>query len=187
VKDAKTEDQRKDVNTLLKQHFLQLTQSFLSPLERYFSSLLPLQKSISIFRRPKLQAFSKIEFLKKIEEKKKKHLELYARFLSSRTFRIWLHARQTEAINKLNALYTRAVAEADLNAILPEKNEVTLIDFYLRLQEQIDLSSRDGDQVTAHFLEEHLRKVFNVIPGDIKISIYSSITNNAKEGSQLIQ
>lgn len=35
---------------LLRRHFLELTQSFMIPLERYMSSLMPLQRNISPFK-----------------------------------------------------------------------------------------------------------------------------------------
>lgn len=37
-------------SALLRRHFLELTQSFMIPLERYISSLMPLQKNVSPFK-----------------------------------------------------------------------------------------------------------------------------------------
>lgn len=37
-------------SALLRRHFLELTQSFMIPLERYMSSLMPLQRNISPFK-----------------------------------------------------------------------------------------------------------------------------------------
>lgn len=41
-------------SALLRRHFLELTQSFMIPLERYMSSLMPLQRNISPFKVYKL-------------------------------------------------------------------------------------------------------------------------------------
>jgi len=41
-------------SALLRIHFLELTQSFMIPLERYMSSLMPLQRNISPFKVQKL-------------------------------------------------------------------------------------------------------------------------------------
>lgn len=41
-------------SALLRRHFLELTQSFMIPLERYMSSLMPLQRNISPFKVSKL-------------------------------------------------------------------------------------------------------------------------------------
>ena len=40
----------KEETSLIRRHFLELTQSFVIPLERYMASLMPLQKSISPFK-----------------------------------------------------------------------------------------------------------------------------------------
>jgi hypothetical protein len=66
-------------NEVLRKHFLQLTETFMVPLERYFASLMPLVKyvvyeiwltsirEISVFRKPpKLKVFSEQEFLESI-------------------------------------------------------------------------------------------------------------------------
>lgn len=37
-------------SALLRRHFLELTQSFMIPLERYMASLMPLQRNISPFK-----------------------------------------------------------------------------------------------------------------------------------------
>jgi hypothetical protein len=37
-------------SALMRRHFLELTQSFIIPLERYFARLMPLQKSISPYK-----------------------------------------------------------------------------------------------------------------------------------------
>lgn len=37
-------------SALIRRHFLELTQSFIIPLERYFARLMPLQKSISPYK-----------------------------------------------------------------------------------------------------------------------------------------
>merc|ERR1719378_317007 len=52
-------------NALLKRHFIELTQSFMIPLERYLSSLMPLQRSISPWMAaPKLKQFEADAFLR---------------------------------------------------------------------------------------------------------------------------
>jgi hypothetical protein len=49
---------------LLRAHFLELTTEFLTPLDTYFSRLLPMSKEISPFRRlPRVKPFKETEFL----------------------------------------------------------------------------------------------------------------------------
>ena len=39
-------------DALLRRHFIELTQSFVIPLERYMAKLMPLQKSVTAFKVP---------------------------------------------------------------------------------------------------------------------------------------
>ena len=56
-------------NALLKRHLLELTQSFMIPLERYMASLMPLQKNISPFKfAPSPLIFKQDDFLKTLSE-----------------------------------------------------------------------------------------------------------------------
>lgn len=49
---------------LLKRHLIELTESFMIPLERYIASLMPLQKDISPF---KVIIISSVECFKQLE------------------------------------------------------------------------------------------------------------------------
>ncbi|CAH2313065.1 DENND6A isoform X1 [Pelobates cultripes] len=56
-------------NAILRRHFLELTQSFIIPLERYVAGLMPLLKSISAWKSPpQLKPFSQEEFMKTLEK-----------------------------------------------------------------------------------------------------------------------
>ncbi|KAL1265079.1 hypothetical protein QQF64_003106, partial [Cirrhinus molitorella] len=56
-------------NAILRRYFLELTQSFIIPLERYVASLMPLQKSISPWKSPpQLRPFNQEEFMKTLEK-----------------------------------------------------------------------------------------------------------------------
>lgn len=52
-------------SALIRRHLLELTQSFLMPLERYLASLMPLQKSLSPFKSaPAMLPFNQDDFFK---------------------------------------------------------------------------------------------------------------------------
>ncbi|XP_061893993.1 DENN/MADD domain containing 6Aa isoform X3 [Entelurus aequoreus] len=56
-------------NAILRRYFLELTQSFIIPLERYVASLMPLQKSISPWKSPpQLRPFVQQDFMKTLEK-----------------------------------------------------------------------------------------------------------------------
>ena len=78
--------------------FLELTQTFIIPLERYFSSLMPLARNISPYRAaPKVKPFNPDEFISSLENSgpsltstvKGDWQGLYRRFFKSPNFVNW--------------------------------------------------------------------------------------------------
>ena len=103
-----TSHQRPDTvqNAFLRRFFLELTQSFIIPLERYFASLLPLRKYYQANRQPPtIKEFEKEEFLKTVDQYgpqltsglKGDWKDLYKQFLSTPNFTLWLSNRRQEA------------------------------------------------------------------------------------------
>ncbi|GAM29323.1 hypothetical protein SAMD00019534_124990, partial [Acytostelium subglobosum LB1] len=136
------------VNQGLCDYFQQQTHNFLMPLDRYFSTLLPTTKAISIFQRPpRLKYFDNKEFLDKLEESeetyitdiKSKELSLYREFLLSVNFKQWLEDKRNEAIKNLNVLYRQAIIDADISALLKHKPISIIQDLYKRIQDQLVL------------------------------------------------
>lgn len=133
-------------NELLRRHFLRLTESFLVPLERYFTSLMPLARNISLFNRPpRLKPFNKAEFLDIIASldkgyiinNKSKEIELYKRFLLCANFQGWFQERKQAALQQLTILYRKIIFEADIPTLLKGRNNVETVDLYMRLREQL--------------------------------------------------
>lgn len=145
-----TSYQRPDTvqNALLRRFFLELTQSFIIPLERYFTSLLPLRKYYQVNRQPPtIKEFDKEEFLKTLDQYgpqltsglKGDWKDLYKHFLSTTNFSLWLSNRQKEGNTKIYLLYIETLAECrfvqDLNISQLPKNE--LIDLVHKYQDII--------------------------------------------------
>ncbi|KAK3755016.1 hypothetical protein QZH41_011061, partial [Actinostola sp. cb2023] len=108
-------------NAILRRHMVELTQSFMIPLERYVASLMPLQKSISPWKRPpRLKSFDIEEFLRTLDEAgpqlTSKHkgnwILLYRRFFKSSNFEGWLIHRQQEIVQKLKVLHLESLGAA---------------------------------------------------------------------------
>ncbi|KYQ89269.1 hypothetical protein DLAC_09928 [Tieghemostelium lacteum] len=164
-------------NELLRLHFLQLTLKFLIPLERYFSSLLPLAKTISIFQRPpRLKNFDKQEFLDKLSEytekyivdNKSKEIELYKQFLESVNFKQWLDDKRNEAIRHLNLLYRKAILEADVRSLLKGKSPSIALDLFKRVKDQLILEEnlfQTSEEIKLKF-KNHLNIILEYIPNN---------------------
>lgn len=111
-------------SALLRRHLLELTQSFMIPLERYMASLMPLQKDISAFRAaPTPNHFKQDCFLATIEQSgpqltsplKGDWCGLYKRFFRSPNFREWYDHRYMELTKTLQHLQLQALSNAVSN------------------------------------------------------------------------
>jgi hypothetical protein len=145
-------------NALIRRFFLELTQSFIIPLERYFVSLLPLRKYYQVNRKPPtIKDFDNEEFLKTLDQYgpqltsglKGDWKELYRNFLSTPNFRLWLSDRKQEANAKIYSLYIETIAncrlEEDLK--LSKLTEVELVDILLKFNDLIQRLESKYDEL----------------------------------------
>ncbi|NIG61731.1 protein DENND6B-like [Pontoporia blainvillei] len=132
-----------DVQTaVLRRHLLELTQSFIIPLEHYMASLMPLQKSITPW---KIHPFRQDDFLRSLERSgpqltcllKGDWLGLYRRFFKSPHFDGWYRQRRKEMAQKLEALHLEAICEANIEIWMQDKSEVEVVDLVLKLRERL--------------------------------------------------
>nr|XP_047908601.1 protein DENND6B isoform X3 [Anser cygnoides] len=108
-------------SALLRRHLLELTQSFIIPLEHYIASLMPLQRAITPWKNPpQIRPFRQDDFMKTLEHAgpqltcvlKGDWLGLYRRFFKSPNFDGWYRQRHKEMTQKLEALHLEAICEA---------------------------------------------------------------------------
>ncbi|XP_055482910.1 protein DENND6B isoform X4 [Psammomys obesus] len=106
------------LSALLRRHLLELTQSFIIPLEHYMASLMPLQKSVTPWKSPpQICPFRQDDFLRSLEHAgpqltcilKGDWLGLYRRFFKSPHFDGWYRQRHKEMAQKLEALHLEAI------------------------------------------------------------------------------
>ncbi|XP_053799712.1 protein DENND6B isoform X2 [Vidua chalybeata] len=133
-------------SALLRRHLLELTQSFIIPLEHYMASLMPLQRAITPWKNPpQIRPFCQEDFMKSLEHAgpqltcvlKGDWLGLYRRFFKSPNFDGWFRQRQREMTQKLEALHLEAICEADIVAWMKDKSEVEIVDLVLKLREKL--------------------------------------------------
>ncbi|NWX27706.1 DEN6B protein, partial [Notiomystis cincta] len=133
-------------SALLRRHLLELTQSFIIPLEHYMASLMPLQRAITPWKNPpQIRPFCQEDFMKSLEHAgpqltcvlKGDWLGLYRRFFKSPNFDGWFRQRHREMTQKLEALHLEAICEADIVAWMKDKSEVEIVDLVLKLREKL--------------------------------------------------
>lgn len=109
----------KSNNRAIRRHFFERTQKFLAPLESYFTSLMPIVPSSQSANGSAglpdadrlIKCFDKAEFLRRVAEQPsafgsglfevKKRVELYRRFVNSRTFDLWYFEKMKRTIDHL--------------------------------------------------------------------------------------
>ncbi|CAG2105847.1 unnamed protein product [Medioppia subpectinata] len=167
-------------SALLRRFFTELTQSFLIPLERYFASLMPLQKNVSPFKRtPILQHFRPDDFLRSLETSgpqltsgvKGDWTGLYTKFLRCPNFVCWYDTRLREANQKLRVLHMEAISAANLTDWIRDKAEVEVVDLILRLKDKLSAVESDGlplNGETVDKLRANLNQLIDTLPEDLK-------------------
>jgi len=178
-------------NALLRRFFLELTQSFIIPLERYFVSLLPLRKYYQVNNKPPIiKEFDKEEFLKTLDQYgpqltsglKGDWKELYKHFLSTLNFSLWLSNRRQEANAKIYSLYIETIVnchlENDLN--LSKLTEIELIDLVIKFKELIQRLENKNDEllitIDQIFKDDYLEK----LKLKLKILIEENLSDDMK-------
>ncbi|GAA6106909.1 DENN/MADD domain containing 6Aa isoform X2, partial [Tachysurus ichikawai] len=167
-------------NAILRRYFLELTQSFIIPLERYVASLMPLQKSISAWKSPpQLKPFVQDEFMKTLEKAgpqltsrlKGDWIGLYRQFLKSPNFDGWFRNRRKEMMQKLEALHLEALCEEDLRLRIQKHTEVETVDLVLKLKDKLTQAEREQLPVRAETLaklQSHIDSIILSLPDDLQ-------------------
>ncbi|XP_037586008.1 protein DENND6B isoform X2 [Cebus imitator] len=167
-------------SALLRRHLLELTQSFIIPLEHYMASLMPLQKSITPWKTPpQIHPFSQDDFLRSLEHAgpqltcilKGDWLGLYRRFFKSPHFDGWYRQRHKEMALKLEALHLEAICEANIETWMKDKSEVEVVDLVLKLREK--LVRAQGHQLpvkeaTLQRAQLYIETVIGSLPKDLQ-------------------
>ncbi|XP_072401870.1 protein DENND6A isoform X1 [Diabrotica undecimpunctata] len=176
-------------SAILRRHLLELTQSFMIPLERYIASLMPLQKSIHPFKAPPSPLpFNPDSFFATLEAAgpqltlnntgiRGDWVGLYKKFFRSPNFTAWFNTRYKELTMKLQALQTEALSNADMKLWAQDRPEVEIVDMVLRIQSKIQkCDQRDipVDSAIKEKLSHRLSEITSGLPDDLKNILHVS-------------
>ncbi|KAJ9584820.1 hypothetical protein L9F63_020841 [Diploptera punctata] len=171
---------------LIRRHLLELTQSFIIPLERYMASLMPLQKNISPYKAaPAPRPFNPDDFLSTLGTSgpqltsgiKGDWVGLYRRFFRSPNFSGWFNARYREVSQKLQALQLEALSDADLKVWVQGKQEVEVVDMILRIRHKLEQSKTEElplSDTTRDQLRLRMADIICTLPEDLKTVLKTS-------------
>jgi hypothetical protein len=191
IKGAESNRPQEAQSALLRRHLMDLTQSFMIPLERYFTSLMPLHKSISPFKSvPRLKEFNVSDFLRTVKNTsvpaqllspslaigspmnslRGDLTGLYKLFFKTLNFNYWLEQKQREAEKKLEQLQLELLCECDVNKWLQDKQEIEIIDQYMSLKKKLDIYTQmnGASQHIKLKIKSIINTFFNALPEDVR-------------------
>uniref|UniRef100_A0A3B4AAN9 UDENN domain-containing protein n=1 Tax=Periophthalmus magnuspinnatus TaxID=409849 RepID=A0A3B4AAN9_9GOBI len=167
-------------SAILRRHLLEVTQSFIIPLERYMASLMPLQRSVTAWKTPpQIRPFNQDEFMATLDHSgpqltsmlKGDWMGLYRKFFRSPNFDGWYRQRHKEMSQKLECLHLEVICDADLMGWTKDKSEVEIVDVVLKLREKMtkarqqQLHVRDG---VMDKLETFIESIISSLPEDLQ-------------------
>ncbi|XP_074481080.1 protein DENND6B isoform X2 [Sebastes fasciatus] len=167
-------------SAILRRHLLELTQSFIIPLERYMASLMPLQRSVTPWKTPpQIRPFSQDEFISTLDHTgpqltsvlKGDWMGLYRKFFRCPNFDGWYRHRHKEMTQKLESLHLEVISDADLMSWTKDKSEVEIVDLILKLREKLIKARRQQLQVKDGVLEKldaFINGIISSLPGDLR-------------------
>ncbi|SPC65548.1 uncharacterized protein UHOD_00684 [Ustilago sp. UG-2017b] len=141
-------------NVTMRRYFADLTERFLSPLNRYVASLVPASFDLSSPSEvPKIRPFNTVDFLASLKAHgtplaiRSRSLPtgasvrqgLYLDFLKCPNFSLWLHSRVAAAEEEQRRRYIASLMQGDVTAFGHSRGEIETIDLYGRLVEEIRL------------------------------------------------
>lgn len=203
IKGAQTKRPAEVQSALIRRHFLELTQTFIIPLERYIASLMPLAKNISPYRAaPKVKPFSPEDFFASLESNgpqltstiKGDWVGLYRRFFKSPNFVGWYNQRHREVSHKLQVLHLECLSEATIEHWMADKEEVELVDMVLRIRNKLEQSEElNLPDIVCERLNTHVSKIVNTLPDDLQcvllkgtVTIAPSPPSTPQNGSRVV-
>ena len=145
-------DQFAHANVVLRRYFADLTERFLAPLHQHLATLIPASFDLSSpAEAPRIKPFHRETFLQWLKahpgplKMRQRSLlsasvlrqSLYADFLESPNFAIWLHERVEAAQEEQRRRRVSALAIGDVVAFGRTRTEIESVDLYLRLRDEL--------------------------------------------------
>ncbi|XP_073969461.1 protein DENND6B [Rhodnius prolixus] len=177
-------------SALLRRHLLELTQSFMIPLERYMATLMPLHKNISPYKAaPTPWPFNPEAFIASLDKSgpqlttgiKGNWEGLYRRFFRSPNFIGWYNTRYKAMNEKLQILQLEALSEADLRRWVADKQEVEIVDMLIKIRCKLnDCRTRNVrlSETVYRRLQRRMEEIVLTLPEDLRSVLESNATNS---------
>lgn len=173
-------------SAILRRHFLELTQSFIIPLERYMATLMPLKKNISPYKNaPHPLPFNQDDFLASLETSgphltsnvKGNWIGLYKKFFRCANFSGWYNVRYKDMAKKLKTLQLEALSHMNIHEWLQGKEEIEIVDMLLKIRGKLDDIKKEDlslNEIVQIQLRNKLNDILLTLPEDLRNVIHIS-------------
>ncbi|GMR48154.1 hypothetical protein PMAYCL1PPCAC_18349, partial [Pristionchus mayeri] len=169
-------------SSVLQRHLLELTQSFMIPLERYLSSLMPLRKEMSPFKSiPSVRPFVLDNLVQSVEEAgpsltcviKGDWTGLYRRFIQSPSFAEWLSSRMCSMNHQITSAYVDSLCDSTLDKeTLALRHHVEIVDLVLRIRQRVvEMEDSSGKRKA---LISQIRNILESVDEDLRCVLESN-------------
>ncbi|MBN3288828.1 DEN6B protein, partial [Polyodon spathula] len=150
-------------SAILRRHLLELTQSFIIPLERYLVSLMPLQRAVTPWKNPpQIRPFSQEEFMRTLEHSGPQ--------LTSVLKGDWI------GLYRLGKVFCFPQEEYfDLLAWIKDKSEVEIVDLVLKLREKLVKAHHQQLPVREEVLQKlelYIETIISSLPEDLQVVLH---------------
>ncbi|GMT24264.1 hypothetical protein PFISCL1PPCAC_15561, partial [Pristionchus fissidentatus] len=169
-------------SSVLQRQLLELTQSFMIPLERYLTSLMPLRKEMSPFKSvPSIRPFVLDNFLSTLDGAgpsltcgiKGDWSGLYRRFVISSSFADWLSSRLSSMTLQIKSVYVETLTQSPIDKeMLAQKHHVEIVDLVLRIRQRV--VEMDSTSPKRTLLVDQIRNILNSVDSDLKCLLESN-------------
>ncbi|EPZ33621.1 DUF1630-domain-containing protein [Rozella allomycis CSF55] len=170
------------VNNMIRRHFHELTEKFLAPLNRYFSTLIP-QVTLNSHKNDfTIKSFSNDDFLKSLIEHgpqlsfkasySNDWLELYRKFLKSNNFPLWLQNRQNSTKIQLHRQYWDNLMKGDqLKTMILQNKTNDILNVILYLLSRKNDRACNYSKTNKDEINRQIETIMNRLPESMKASI----------------
>eukprot|EP01122_Echinamoeba_exundans_P002113 TRINITY_DN12075_c0_g1_i1.p1 TRINITY_DN12075_c0_g1~~TRINITY_DN12075_c0_g1_i1.p1 ORF type:complete len:691 (-),score=109.26 TRINITY_DN12075_c0_g1_i1:746-2818(-) len=175
TKNAAPGSQPKDEQGLLKQHFRKLTEAFLVPLEKYFKSLLPGNDQMTLLGGiPTVRPFREASFLSQLldADMRTKEINVYRRFIRTPSFVNWYRIKKQQSLTLMKKQYSEFLQNFDPKPLMSNRNEVEVVDIYLRVRNYVDKNSPSMPPELAKRYREILDEMLCFLPLELQTSLH---------------
>ncbi|KAJ3441028.1 hypothetical protein M0812_13031 [Anaeramoeba flamelloides] len=188
-KNVDKEQQILEKNLQIREFFWKLNRKFISPIEEYFSMLIPSPDEITPFYKPPIiKGFNENTFLEyflnnqigKSFEKKQKWVPIYKKFFHTDTFLYWYQTNKQKSKNDLFSIYRNMVLHFDVEETMKEMNDLRKVDFFQRILEKYKIMSPKDDPELSGKIEEYLIQILSLVPENYKENL-KAIIESVKE------